>query len=636
MLVSEMSNRLKEFLHKIDRSNLDHTNRYEIEDELQKLRDEFIELKDLESANLSQLEMEVFSFSKRIENNNVKLSYNFKGQYKNEKNEELPYEWPDSTKYTKEQFDYVLKRFKESKNNFTKSEYGLVIILAEKSPYKDNETVSELLESLLALSETYYNKLINKEQIEKHYVIYYVNLIEYIFYISIQRNQSNRNIKLIFDTVVDHVYNTICNSVFIEYYPKVISSFVKLINENLKIYKNFDLSQILNSLWVSTSFLMNKNAFSGISMANMGDLLESKVSGKRNTKWLKFIGEKYEDLGKDAIEREDPVAVSYIEDAIKAFKSIKEDEKISELEKLFFDLKSKYSGQEFTTEFPNFKERLEELKKFINIATENDILGILITTPMLPDINIIMEEYKKAYEYAPLTSMITKSVVDKMGNTIAEYNYEDKEAIDYYNFVQSYDFYFQEALQEIRYLFIESIKANKINYDIIINSINNSWLGEKINRTYNGRLHEIEIVKVITSSIKRIFDEIHLAIEDKNHEIDIVMSVDSLTLKFDYIFRHFCEKLGIQTYKDKNREKKLKEERTINALLEDSKIKDIFENANLEGDLFLFKFILTEKASHWNLRNRVAHGLMDFDEYGIDHGILLLILILKISSYRFK
>ena len=49
---------------------------------------------------------------------------------------------------------------------------------------------------------------------------------------------------------------------------------------------------------------------------------------------------------------------------------------------------------------------------------------------------------------------------------------------------------------------------------------------------------------------------------------------------------------------------------------------------------YFIKFLLTEKAGY-NLRNRVAHGLMDSNEYNIETVLLPLIIILKLGNYQF-
>ena len=49
---------------------------------------------------------------------------------------------------------------------------------------------------------------------------------------------------------------------------------------------------------------------------------------------------------------------------------------------------------------------------------------------------------------------------------------------------------------------------------------------------------------------------------------------------------------------------------------------------------FFFKFLLVEKAGY-NLRHRVAHSLMKYNDYHIDLMNLLLIAILRFGKYDF-
>ncbi len=53
-----------------------------------------------------------------------------------------------------------------------------------------------------------------------------------------------------------------------------------------------------------------------------------------------------------------------------------------------------------------------------------------------------------------------------------------------------------------------------------------------------------------------------------------------------------------------------------------------------EEDRILIKFVLTEKAG-LNLRNVVAHGLMDIYEYSFEQIVILFCIIVKLSKYKF-
>jgi hypothetical protein len=53
-----------------------------------------------------------------------------------------------------------------------------------------------------------------------------------------------------------------------------------------------------------------------------------------------------------------------------------------------------------------------------------------------------------------------------------------------------------------------------------------------------------------------------------------------------------------------------------------------------EEDRIMIKFVLSEKAG-LNLRNEVAHGLMDINEYNLGLVVILFSLIMKLSKHKF-
>jgi hypothetical protein len=107
-----------------------------------------------------------------------------------------------------------------------------------------------------------------------------------------------------------------------------------------------------------------------------------------------------------------------------------------------------------------------------------------------------------------------------------------------------------------------------------------------------------------------------------------VSSTDSLVLKAEYFLREFCYSLGIATFKQNPKQQNIIMEKTLDDLL------NYLDGKLSADDHFFIKFILTEKAGY-NLRNKVAHGLMDNVEYGLEYPILAIIIILKLSNYQF-
>ncbi|MBC8490046.1 MAG: hypothetical protein H8D45_28855, partial [Bacteroidetes bacterium] len=58
---------LRKYLDTLDSSDFDQTHKFDIDKELQKIRDELSNIGEKDNAMLAQLEMEIYSFTKRVE-----------------------------------------------------------------------------------------------------------------------------------------------------------------------------------------------------------------------------------------------------------------------------------------------------------------------------------------------------------------------------------------------------------------------------------------------------------------------------------------------------------------------------------------------------------------------------------------
>jgi hypothetical protein len=54
-----------------------------------------------------------------------------------------------------------------------------------------------------------------------------------------------------------------------------------------------------------------------------------------------------------------------------------------------------------------------------------------------------------------------------------------------------------------------------------------------------------------------------------------------------------------------------------------------------EDDVFYLRYLLTEKGG-LNLRNKVAHSLLSYDQYFIGHLMLIFIAILRLGRFKLK
>ena len=75
-------------------------------------------------------------------------------------------------------------------------------------------------------------------------------------------------------------------------------------------------------------------------------------------------------------------------------------------------------------------------------------------------------------------------------------------------------------------------------------------------------------------------------------------------------------------------------EKLLDDMLADIKHSGVNQTGFDEEDRIFIKYVLSEKAG-LNLRNTVAHGLLDIYEYTFSNIVVTLSIILKISKYSF-
>jgi hypothetical protein len=187
--------------------------------------------------------------------------------------------------------------------------------------------------------------------------------------------------------------------------------------------------------------------------------------------------------------------------------------------------------------------------------------------------------------------------------------------------------------------FVEAYKAGKLSCGTVMKYLENSWVNDPIVRKYNGHEISVKPIDTLKPGIKRIFEELDQFSLDDTHSFDFVTIIDSLTLKVEGLLRYFCEKIGIATFKTRQKgSDKLVMEKLLDDLLADLAHQpplrpDQITNFDEEDRIFI-KYVMAEK-SGLNLRNEVAHGLMDIFEYTFEHVVVLFSIVMKLSKYKF-
>jgi hypothetical protein len=188
--------------------------------------------------------------------------------------------------------------------------------------------------------------------------------------------------------------------------------------------------------------------------------------------------------------------------------------------------------------------------------------------------------------------------------------------------------------------FVEAYKAGKLNYQSVLSYLEKTWFNEVIERNYHGRKVEIKPIDTLKPGLKRIFEELDKSYADNEYQPDFVTVIDSLGLKVEGLLRYFCERIGIATFKTRLKGKgpeKLVMEKLLDDLLSDIAHQPPLKPDQItnfdEEDRIYIKYVMVEKAG-LNLRNEVAHSLMDIFEYSFEHVVVIFCIIMKLSKYK--
>lgn len=613
-------NALEQFHQDLDHRNWDVLQGSDINHALQEVNSKLFEAGLYDLSHFAEVERQAFLLNKLPEK---RLSYRIAGLRATEDGSEVPFVWPDIREFKKEDFDYLYKRFTEAKNTYAKTEYGLVLFY---SKYKlDNNFVIELLEALFELLKIYIKKAMCGDD-NNRYVLYAQSVLDNALHIAHNRKAEEDVSKILTDlihyTFEIHQKWELTNSStlgVIRGFTNFAAHYVKEFKETIK------MSKLLERNKEAAEVLSKFNVFGAIYIADASIGLSRKLKADINY-WLHFKAAQYERL---ADERKDDLAsVSFIEKAMDIYRGLKDEANLSRLQNDYQKKRTEFYLSEINVKMPESENEhlLQLIMSEVEEKSEKEIVEWLVFTPMIRPLSEIKHWSEEAFKEQSLQNILPVNIQDKFGNTVAQFKTgEERQKL---SLLRTFDFHMQIAVQTLVLFFMEAFRSGKVSAKGIINYLSLTWMGEEAVRRSHGREMMFSYLRLIESGVNSFFDELLKWKEDPDYLPNFVSSTDSLTVKVEYFLREFCYFLGIPTFKQNPKNQSIIMEKTLDDLLND------LEDKLSEDDHFFIKFILTEKAGY-NLRNRIAHGLMDDNEYALEFSLLALIIILKLSSYEF-
>ncbi len=187
-----------------------------------------------------------------------------------------------------------------------------------------------------------------------------------------------------------------------------------------------------------------------------------------------------------------------------------------------------------------------------------------------------------------------------------------------------YSLFFMPIFEKTLY---KSILNGHLNYQNFNNFLKGTWIGQPIKFNKGNVEIEESWLTLLQPGLYNFFSLFeYQAIHSKLKTDLFILSIDSLTLKFEGILRDFIRITGGTTIKIKNG---ISEEILLEEMLEHKVIKETYEEAEIE----LFKFVFTRQGL--NIRNDIAHSFYKTSDYNFRRISLVLLCILRISRFEF-
>jgi len=600
----------------LEKNASDYKYSHQIGNLFQKLRDLKHKENKSDEVEKAQWELDFFNFT-LVEG---KLKPMFTGT--NDKGEVI--EYPSLDRFNDITYEYLIGRLDGTSNTLLKARYSHILWC---SPKKHAKYAKMAIDSYLELIEIYETK--DEKEPQEHYGLKVLDAIKNTYSIMCQVKYKVDEIKSELKRLIN-TFNFESSSSF-----ALRADLIRLMLKDKRRFSEKDFLDFENICWqISESLTKSGNIHGAIKMLDLGEKIDQK-SGKETHGWRKQIAESYETLMKQAEMNNNLASQTFCQYALENYKELKDKDKIKELEKKYAELKNSIKLKEFEKEI-DLTEHIKRCKEFAEEIVQNTpdeiIKFLMLDKNLLPkhrDMEQIVKEHSKQFV---LQNLLPTETIDQSGHPAQHFS--DKDEKKYYDILQQYNWELQlNKIHLINEIFFTAIRENKLSSNILLSFLNKySWFGKNISKKLANQTIKYNWLNLIAPSLHEYFLQIQHRFANPNYSPNFVLSIDSLTLKIEGLIRDICQFSGVTTFymtKD-NKGRSIAREKDIHSLLYEEPVKRLFD----EDDLLFFKFLLVEKAGY-NIRHRIAHSLMLFQEYSINYIHLLILALLKLGKYDF-
>ena len=553
----------------------------------------------------AQHEVNIFYFN--IEDSFVKPSWAMRSSQR----KDIYY---NDSMFTDSLYEYLNSRLDSTKNPVLRARYAHLLWL---SPKKHGKYVKVAVDAYLELVKSYEQKDI--EIPDQFFGLKVITSIKNAFYLSPKLRDKVKTdiikkevVRLIFN------YNSRSTSLF-----ALRANLIELMLDE-PVFSKDDFAGMTELCFSFAQELLDGHK--SITLLKLGERIDQK-RGSTTYRWKQQFGEAYEKLMVANMEKNKFVALSFCKDALYYYRQVKDAGRIDALEHVYKELKGKIEFPVLVVRFD--LQMTEDYKKKAETITQCSVDDIIKTLmfekellPTYCQMEKVVDDLSKIFVKEKIAPV---SIVDARGHSAQHFTTEEQK---YPSILRQYKWELEtKRLPLINLIIVEAVRTKKITFSSLMTFFReNLWFGKElvrksyVNKSYNW-------LNLLAPSILDLFNQTENSIVSGNRP-NLVLCIDSLTLKIEGLIRDLCDNNDIVTFTPKRGSEDNYEEKDLNKLLYDKKVVPFFDI----DDLLFFKFVLIEQAGY-NLRNKVAHSLMDYEDYQESFAYLLLLILLKLGKY---
>lgn len=509
-------------------------------------------------------------------------------------------------------YDYVAQRIEHTQNSLLKAIYSEILYYSNVPQFKSY--IKYAVENYYNVLQIFYTELSDKST--EDFIHSMIDIIRKLLHLAvISKTSKIKDIKalIIKLTLVD-------NNIPLSHYLKV--SIISEMLEYNKTFKKADFEGIDDIFWdlVQRKF-KEKDYHYVISIISQYAHEIDKKRGKLSYPWDDTMGKCFEKLM--AIADSNLVARHWCINAIKHYTRLnKYTNKIKLLEQKYVSFKDKLEFSELGGKIDN--------TPFIDLAKDILKLKPVEIFKMLSASNIFyppLENLKN--QYSTFDDIFPTSYLDHNMHPSKISDLKTEQDL----YLTNYRMFWQLYQTTIQYIFIEGVKENKFNLKDLINYLMDcSSFFDLITKSIskNKRI-QYNWSATIISIFETYFKELEKWFENPEEYYPYLVTItDSFVLKFETWIRYYLECYKQPTISSLPHENGIIREKDLNYLLYDDFIIKKFDF----NDLLYFRYLFIAKEG-WNLRNDIAHGILNPKQYTVELFNWVFFAFLRLSKYDF-